>query len=115
MRGILILGAILVIALACGGDDVVRPQGPFSSPTVGQIPLALPTIVAPAPTATATTSPTNTPTPTAAPIPVSTTLAPGALTAGLLDLPAASAFGEPGFHQVLTASGDLPRDPGPGS
>ncbi|MCH8090574.1 MAG: hypothetical protein IH955_11275 [Chloroflexi bacterium] len=114
MRGILILGAVLVIALACGGDAVATPQGPRPSPTVGQIPLALPTTVTPAPTATATTSPTDTPAPTAVPIPVSTTPAPGVLTAGLLDLPAASAFGEPGFHRVLTASADVPRDPAPG-
>jgi hypothetical protein len=31
------------------------------------------------------------------------------LTAGVLDLPAAQAFGEPGFHQVLAATRRLPR------
>ena len=34
---------------------------------------------------------------------------------GLLDPPRASAFGEPGFHEVLTASGDVPQAPASGS
>ncbi|MFB3050504.1 MAG: hypothetical protein ACE1Z0_00800, partial [Acidimicrobiia bacterium] len=34
------------------------------------------------------------------------------LAAGEFDLPAAGAFGEPGFHEVLTATNDLPSDVG---
>ncbi|MEE9247393.1 MAG: hypothetical protein V3U79_01685 [Dehalococcoidia bacterium] len=113
MRGVLVLGAILVIALACGGGVTATPQGPPPSPTVGQSPLARTPILTPAATATAVSTATIAPPPIATDIPALTTLAPGVLVAGLLDLPAANAFGEPGFHQVLTASGDVPPDSGP--
>ena len=115
MKGIPALGAILVIALACGDGTTDAPLRPSSSPTIGGSLSEEPPTVTLAPIATATTGPTGTPAPTTVPIPASTTLAPGVLAAGLLDLPAAGAFGEPGFHEVLTASVDAPSDPAPGT
>ena len=94
---------LALAAAACGGGDAgpptVEQDASIASPTPGPSPES---IVA---------SPTRGPTPgpvvaTASP-PVGRTLA-----SGELSLPAAAAFGEPGFHEVLTAVHSLPEDLG---
>ena len=82
---LLVLGLVLVIA--CGSEAVVESG-------TGQNVTAIPTAV-PSPDAEA-----GRPLPGAARI----------LASGEFRLLAANAFGEPGFHEVLTATHDLPSD-----
>ena len=86
---LLLSTAALVVTVACGGGTVGAPgdsKGGTTSPTVEQGP--------PEESITSSRMVAHTP------------------AAGEFRLPAASAFGEPGFHEVLTATQDLPPDLG---
>ena len=79
----------LALAVACGGGTAVVPvtdQNITPSPAAALSP----------------------PTETTSPLPG----AARKLAAGEFQLPAANAFGEPGFHEVLTATHNLPSDLG---
>ena len=87
--------AALIVGAACGGDDAAAPA-PTATPAAG------PTAAAFSLAATATQLPTRA---------AGTTPAlPRSLAAGEIRLPAAASFGEPGFHEVLVASHDLPPE-----
>ena len=100
-------GALAALAVACGSSDTV--PAPASAPTTAGA-----TVSAPAPTATSYSGPASTATQKDAPAEAPAPGAAGlhALSSGILALPAAAAFGEPGFHEVLTAAGNLPADLG---
>ncbi len=81
MRLRLLAPALLYAAVACARSAAPEPVfSPPPPPSVGASP---------------TTSESGT---------------PGVVLAGKLSLPAAQAFGQPGFHEVLTASGSVPKD-----
>lgn len=97
LRGMAVAPAAvaLIVGAACGGDDASAP-----APTA--TPAASPTPAASSLAATATQLPTQ----AAATSPA----LPRSLAAGELRLPAAASFDEPGFHEALVASHDLPPE-----
>ena len=87
--------AALIAGAACGDGDA-------SGVTLTATPAAGPPptrAVAPSLTATATPEPTS---------PASSLTSPRILAAGEFRLPAAASFDQPGFHEVLVATHDLP-------
>ena len=78
---------VMLAAAACGSDTPTKTVPAVQSPTPERAPS----------TEVSESSPTGART----------------LAAGELSLPAARAFGEPGYHEVLTASHDVPSDIGP--
>lgn len=87
--------AVLIVGATCEGEDASAP-----APTAA--PAASPTAAASSLAATATQLPTQ-----------AATTSPAlrrSLAAGELRLAAAASFGEPGFHEVLIASHDLPPE-----
>ena len=88
VNGFLIVTGLFLV-VACGGGTILAPVADQ--------------IITPSPTTTLSPA-----TEIASPLPVTTRN----LAAGEFHLPVADSFGEPGFHELLTATHDLPSDLG---
>ena len=102
----LLLAFAAVMGAACSqGNDTPSPTAELTAPST-LTPTSVPTR-----TATETAEPAARPQTTKGP--ASLGMSAGTLAEGEFQIPAAGAFGEPGFHEVLITSHELDRGLGP--
>ncbi len=93
----------VLLGIACGSDGAADQSADTPSASRAVLPTTATLTATPSPTVVATAE-------------VSAPSGPVTLAAGRFELPAASAFGEPGFHEVFeltgTVAGDVPTGGG---